>query len=448
MAVFIKSFIVNFPSAPDNHDRASCTRQDLARSNAIMEDDAIPAAPSTAAETQIDSTEKSTEIDRDNFVTNTSSNAAGSIIEETPGTPHNMEVFGLNKRKADDDIDNDNNEYEPAKKIARETSTTVLGNTDDVEAEEAGSLEALEVTAPPGTPDDAVDSATYPQSSTKLQSCEVEGCEKLRAQDGHCLRHFRDKSAPLRTGTSDYGKRFCNIEGCLKLRSKGKFCHRHNKNPDAPIRNKSEGPVDRKKQCTIENCDRQQVKQGYCSRHFKNKDAPVLETPAFSFDADARWDELFPQLKAFHEKNGHARVPTSQKTDLARFVTHIRCVYRTKNKKVKADPDAAAAAAGATSTTATPETAAVEIASGDPNSLDSDSVIAAHPDLSRSKVRFLLCIFRFVFNYLLYLFTITVFPTFLCPPFRFYVQYINNTKTLFLKVINSRTNGGFEIGRF
>ena len=413
-----------------------------------MEDDAIPAAPSTAAETQIDSTEKSTEIDRDNFVTNTSSNAAGSIIEETPGTPHNMEVFGLNKRKADDDIDNDNNEYEPAKKIARETSTTVLGNTDDVEAEEAGSLEALEITAPPGTPDDAVDSTTYPQSSTKLQSCEVEGCEKLRAQDGHCLRHFRDKSAPLRTGTSDYGKRFCNIEGCLKLRSKGKFCHRHNKNPDAPIRNKSEGPVDRKKQCTIENCDRQQVKQGYCSRHFKNKDAPVLETPAFSFDADARWDELFPQLKAFHEKNGHARVPTSQKTDLARFVTHIRCVYRTKNKKVKADPDAAAAAVGATSTTATPETAAVEIASGDPNSVDSDSVIAAHPDLSRSKVRFLLCIFRFVFNYLLYLFTITVFPTFLCPPFPFYVHYINNTKTLFLKVINSRTNGGFEIGRF
>jgi hypothetical protein len=161
------------------------------------------------------------------------------------------------------------------------------------------------------------------------------------------------------------------------------------------------------------------VKGGFCSRHFKDNDAPVLATPAFSFDADARWDELFPQLKTFYDKNGHSRVPTSQKTDLARFVTHIRCVYRTKKQKVvKVDPDGdgdvAVAVAVAVATPAAATTAAeaeeeeeedvsedtkkpavaVETVTEDPkDSADAEVVvdpdIAAeliHPDLSRSKL--------------------------------------------------------------
>ena len=177
--------------------------------------------------------------------------------------------------------------------------------------------------------------------------------------------------------------------------------------------------ISSKKQCSIENCDRLQVKGGFCSRHFKDKDAPVLATPAFSFDADARWDELFPQLKAFYDKNGHSRVPTSQKTDLARFVTHIRCVYRTKKQKVvKVDPDGDVVKvdpdgddANATPAAATPAAeaekvdeemsedtktpaAAVEIVAEDPkDSTDVEVVVdpdiaaeLVHPDLSRSKL--------------------------------------------------------------
>lgn len=179
---------------------------------------------------------------------------------------------------------------------------------------------------------------------SRIKSCLVEGCEKLRAKSGYCLRHFKDKKAPIRSGPAEYERRICVIEGCERLRSKGDHCHRHHKDPKAPIRNKSDGPVDRKKKCGIENCDRLQVKGGFCSRHFRNRSAPVLTTPAFSFDADARWDELFPQLQAFYKKNGHSRVPTSQKTDLARFVVHIRCVYRTKKQKMlKAEQDGVSA---------------------------------------------------------------------------------------------------------
>jgi hypothetical protein len=80
------------------------------------------------------------------------------------------------------------------------------------------------------------------------------------------------------------------------------------------------------------------------SRHFKNPDAPVKDTPAFSFDGDANWDRLFPELEAFAKENGHARYPTTKKTDLAKFVMHIRGVYRQKRNKAimmnpGADPD-------------------------------------------------------------------------------------------------------------
>jgi Helicase associated domain len=97
-----------------------------------------------------------------------------------------------------------------------------------------------------------------------------------------------------------------------------------------------------KKVCKISGCTRLVVKAGFCSRHFNNKDAPVKQEPPFSFNADARWDELFPQLEEFAKKNGHARVPTSDRSsDLARFVVHIRSVYRNKKAKtIKKDPDA------------------------------------------------------------------------------------------------------------
>ena len=187
-------------------------------------------------------------------------------------------------------------------------------------------------TPQPSTPETIATPESEPRS--RIKSCLVNGCGKLRAKSGFCLRHFKDKKAPIRSGPAEYERRVCIVEGCERLRSKGDYCHRHYKNPKAPIRNKSDGPVDRKKKCSIPNCDRLAVKGGFCSRHFRNRSAPVLTTPAFSFDADARWDELFPELQDFYKTNGHSRVPTSQKTDLARFVVHIRCVYRTKKQKM------------------------------------------------------------------------------------------------------------------
>lgn len=231
---------------------------------------------------------------------------------------------------------------------------------------------------------------TEPRSASRIKSCLVEGCEKLRAKSGYCLRHFKNKSAPIRSGTPEYERRICVIEGCERLRSKGEHCHRHHKDPNAPIRNKSDKPTDRKRKCSIDNCDRLQVKAGFCSRHFRDKTAPVLTTPAFSFDADARWDELFPQLQAFHKKNGHSRVPTSQKTDLARFVVHIRCVYRTKKQKMaKVDHSAAAVAetgseAGSNDNGIPVEDAIVESIDGvAEDTTDADS---SHPDLTKSKL--------------------------------------------------------------
>ena len=235
----------------------------------------------------------------------------------------------------------------------------------------------------------AVTPGNEPRSNSRIKSCLVEGCEKLRAKTGYCLRHFKDRKAPIRSGPAEYERRICVIQGCERLRSKGDHCHRHHKDPNAPIRNKSDGPVDRKKKCSIQNCDRLQVKGGFCSRHFRNRSAPVLTTPAFSFDADARWDELFPQLQAFYKKNGHSRVPTSQKTDLARFVVHIRCVYRTKKQKMlKADQNAAAAAAAAAQAAAkesgTPAVAGVGVRA--PFSAATDSMTTGHPDLTKSKL--------------------------------------------------------------
>jgi len=216
-----------------------------------------------------------------------------------------------------------------------------------------------------------------PRSSSRMKSCLVEGCEKLRAKSGYCLRHFKDKSAPIRSGTPEYERRICVIEGCERLRSKGEHCHRHHKDPNAPIRNKSDKSTDRKKKCSIENCDRLQVKGGFCSRHFRNRSAPVLTTPAFSFDADARWNELFPQLEVFYKKNGHSRVPTSQKTDLARFVVHIRCVYRTKKQKMLKADQAAAASEGLDGS-----------GNGNSNGNGNDSapLDENHPDLTKSKL--------------------------------------------------------------
>jgi hypothetical protein len=64
-----------------------------------------------------------------------------------------------------------------------------------------------------------------------------------------------------------------------------------------------------------------------------------LKSPPFQFDADARWDELFPQLQQFAKEQGHARYPTSKKTDMAKFVTQIRSVYRQKkNKAIQKSP--------------------------------------------------------------------------------------------------------------
>jgi hypothetical protein len=214
----------------------------------------------------------------------------------------------------------------------------------------------------------------------------VDKCEKLRAKSGYCLRHFKDRKAPIRSGPAEYERRICVIDGCERLRSKGDHCHRHHKDPNAPIRNKSDGPADRKKKCNIENCDRLQVKGGFCSRHFRNRSAPVLTTPAFSFDADARWDELFPQLQAFYKKNGHSRVPTSQKTDLARFVVHIRCVYRTKKQKMlKAESAAATKAAEATTTEAGGSGGdACEPVPASNSTTAEDKTL--HPDLTKSKL--------------------------------------------------------------
>lgn len=229
---------------------------------------------------------------------------------------------------------------------------------EELEEEDSRKKAALD-SVNPATPTSCT--PTTPGGETprsRIKCCLVDRCEKLRAKSGYCLRHFKDHKAPIRSGPAQYERRICVIEGCERLRSKGDHCHRHHKDPKAPIRNKSDGPADRKKKCNITNCDRLQVKAGFCSRHFRNKSAPVLTTPAFSFDADARWDELFPQLEAFYQKNGHSRVPTSQKTDLARFVVHIRCVYRTKKQKmIKAKPGK-----------------------------DDGSGEAVHPDLTKSKL--------------------------------------------------------------
>lgn len=168
----------------------------------------------------------------------------------------------------------------------------------------------------------------------------------MRAKSGYCTRHFKDRSAPIRGPTTDYDKRACIVEGCERLRSKGNYCHRHNRDINAPIRNKSDPPPSAsvpsvKKSCKVDGCTRLVVKKGYCSRHFRDSEAPVKKDPPFSFNADERWDELFPQLEAFANKNGHARVPTSDRSsELARFVIHIRSVYRNKKvKTMKKDPD-------------------------------------------------------------------------------------------------------------
>jgi Helicase associated domain len=189
--------------------------------------------------------------------------------------------------------------------------------------------------APSSNADDA-------SSGVARNTCLVKGCEKLRAKGGFCTRHFKDRSAPIRSVPSDYERRYCMKEGCDKLRSKGFYCHRHNQDITAPIKGKGASTThDRKKLCSIEGCDRLQVKGGYCSRHAKNPNAVVKDTPAFSFDADARWDELFPKLEAFAKENGHARYPTSKKTDMSKFVTQIRSVYRQKkNKSMKGNPNA------------------------------------------------------------------------------------------------------------
>lgn len=191
-----------------------------------------------------------------------------------------------------------------------------------------------------GSPDPSSDLS----SGVPKNTCMVDGCEKLRARGGFCTRHFKDRSAPIRSGPAEYERRYCMKEGCDKLRSKGYYCHRHNLNIDAPVKAKGSAFVastDRKKLCIIAGCDRLQVKGGHCSRHSKNPDAPVKETPAFSFDADTRWDELFPQLEAYAKEHGHARYPTSKKSDMAKFVTQIRSVYRQKkNKSMKGNPNA------------------------------------------------------------------------------------------------------------
>ena len=253
------------------------------------------------------------------------------------------------------------------KQRGRKRKTSDLSEGDEVDAPEgSGPMIANQgiIAETPGS---------EPRSTHRIKSCLVDGCEKLRAKSGYCLRHFKDRKAPIRSGPAEYERRICVIKGCERLRSKGDHCHRHHKDPNAPIRNKSDGPADRKKRCSIENCDRLQVKGGFCSRHFRNRSAPVLTTPAFSFDADARWNELFPQLQAFYKKNGHSRVPTSQKTDLARFVVHIRCVYRTKKQKMlKVEPNA----------TGTISSEASAKASGN-TCVPANS---AHPDLTKSKL--------------------------------------------------------------
>ena len=135
------------------------------------------------------------------------------------------------------------------------------------------------------------------------------------------------------------------VEGCERLRSKGNYCHRHNKDVNAPIRNPGSAPAATtppvKKMCKIDGCTRFVVKKGFCSRHARDSEAPVKKDPPFSFNADERWNELFPQLEAYAKKNGHARVPTSDRSsDLARFVIHIRSVYRNKKvKTMKKDPE-------------------------------------------------------------------------------------------------------------
>ena len=278
--------------------------------------------------------------------------------------------------------DDDEDEDETRKKATRDNDANA---TEEAEASAPATPMAedpVSCTPVPTTPgNSATIPGSEPRSSSRIKSCLVDECEKLRAKSGYCLRHFKDRKAPIRSGPAEYERRICLIEGCERLRSKGDHCHRHHKDPNAPIRNKSDGPADRKKRCSIENCDRLQVKGGFCSRHFRNRSAPVLTTPAFSFDADARWDELFPQLQAFYKKNGHSRVPTSQKTDLARFVVHIRCVYRTKKQKMlKADQIAAAQAI------ATPVKQASVEQQEDVSCEPVPTNAALHPDLTKSKL--------------------------------------------------------------
>jgi hypothetical protein len=206
-----------------------------------------------------------------------------------------------------------------------------------------GHLQEQSILNPPLPADTPLCNTSADDESSALakNTCKVEGCEKFRAKGGFCTRHFKDRSAPNRGGPTDYERRYCMKEGCGKLQSKGVYCHRHNQDINAPIRSKTAQNTDRRRQCSVKGCDRLRVKGGYCSRHSKNPEAPVKDTPAFTFDADARWEELFPKLEAFTKQNGHARYPTSKKTDMAKFVTQIRSVYRQKrNKSIKGNPNA------------------------------------------------------------------------------------------------------------
>ncbi|VEU41046.1 unnamed protein product [Pseudo-nitzschia multistriata] len=320
----------------------------------------------------------------------------GSLSPEDPAAPA---AVGESRKRTAGEAGLPSGEESSTKKAAPEDLAPPETNTERQAGPEANGpvpsspTVCTIATASLGLPSPAIASAvtpgattvatpgSEPRSASRIKSCLVDGCEKLRAKSGYCLRHFKDKTAPIRSGTPEYERRICVIAGCERLRSKGEHCHRHHKDPSAPIRNKADKSTDRKKKCGIEHCNRLQVKGGFCSRHFRNRSAPVLTTPAFSFDADARWDELFPQLEAFYKKHGHSRVPTSQKTDLARFVVHIRCVYRTKKQKMLREAQAVVPA--------TPQASA---ANGEGHGGASDkankaaSEGEAHPDLTKSKL--------------------------------------------------------------
>jgi hypothetical protein len=159
--------------------------------------------------------------------------------EETPSEP----VKRGRKRKSDKDDDDDDDDGNEHPKKNKPSGEEAPAETTDIDIEEKDS--------PPATPSttitDVCTPAPTPGSVTRsgFKSCEIIGCEKLRARGGYCLRHFKDKTATIRSGTTDYERRICDIKGCERLRSKGKYCHRHNNDATAPIRNKSDGPVDR-----------------------------------------------------------------------------------------------------------------------------------------------------------------------------------------------------------